>query len=142
MTARTRPGRNRRAADETVVIFWRDIPAQVTVRYRGKTAALELPARFRTAIDRAAMNANKKTYDEYIGEWRREASPIQASDAPVAEGAEGEDAAETARALAGTTAERLQAAYPGPRVVRLVRNGGFEPDGNAGEDEKARGTDL
>ena len=134
MTARTRPGRNRRAADELVVIFWRDIPAQVTVRYRGKTAALELPVRFRTAIDRAAMNADKKTYDEYIGEWRRETYPIAAPGPPAA-GAEGEDPAEAARALAGTESERLQADYPGPRVVRLVRNGGFEPDGDA------RGTD-
>lgn len=126
MTARTRPGRNRRAADELVVIFWRDIPAQVTVRYRGKTAALELPARFRTAIDRAAMNADKKTYDEYIGEWRREASPIATPAAAPGEG--GDDPAAAARALAGAEAERLQADYPGPRVVRLVRNGGFEPD--------------
>ena len=132
MTARARPGRNRRAADELVVIFWRDIPAQVTVRYRGKTAALELPVRFRTAIDRAAMNADKKTYDEYIGEWRREASPIAE---PGAGDAAGEDPAEAARALAATEAERLQSDYPGPRVVRLVRNGGFEPDGDA------RGTD-
>lgn len=124
MTARTRPGRNRRAADELVVIYWRDIPAQVTVRFRGKTAALELPVRFRTAIDRAAMNADKKTYDEYIGEWRREASPIET---PV-EGATDDDPAAAARALAGAEAERLQADYPGPRVVRLVRNGGFESD--------------
>ena len=136
MTARTRPGRNRRAADELVVIFWRDIPAQVTVRFRGKTAALELPARFRTAIDRAAMNAGKKTYDEYIGEWRREASPIPDPVAPGAGGTEEEDPAAAARALAGTESERLQAAYPGPRVVRLVRNGGLEPDGDA------RGADL
>lgn len=128
MTARTRPGRNRRAADELVVIYWRDIPAQVTVRFRGKTAALELPVRFRTAIDRAAMNAGKKTYDEYIGEWRREASPIETPAEASADGATDDDPAAAARALADEEAERLQADYPGPRVVLLVRNGGFEPD--------------
>lgn len=121
--ARTRPGRNRRAVDEITVIFWRDIPAQVTVRYRGKTAAVELPIRFRTAIDQAAMNAGKKTYDEYIGEWLRRSSPI--NQPPAA----GDDPAASAQALAEAEAERLQAAYPGPRMVRLVRNGGREPDG-------------
>lgn len=129
--ARTRPGRNRRAVDETTVIFWRDIPAQVTVRYRGKTAAVELPVRFRTAIDQAAMNAGKKTYDEYIGEWLRRASPINRP--PAAGEPEDDDPAATAQTLAEAEAERLQADYPGPRMVRLVRNGGYEPDGENGE---------
>ena len=129
--ARTRPGRNRRAVDETTVIFWRDIPAQVTVRYRGKTAAVELPIRFRTAIDQAAMNAGKKTYDEYIGEWLRRTSPINRP--PAAGEPEDDDPAATAQTLAEAEAERLQADYPGPRMVRLVRNGGYEPDGENGE---------
>lgn len=130
--ARTRPVRNRRAVDEITVIFWRDIPAQVTVRYRGKTAAVELPVRFRTAIDQAAMNAGKKTYDEYIGEWLRRSSPVNRPPAAGGDPAD-DDPAASAQALAEAEAERLQAAYPGPRMVRLVRNGGREPEGENGE---------
>ena len=129
--ARTRPGRNRRAVDEITVIFWRDIPAQVTVRYRGKTAAVELPVRFRTAIDQAAMNAGKKTYDEYIGEWLRRSSPINRPLSADGE-TEDDDPATAAQALAEAEAERLQADYPGPRMVRLVRNGGCESNGENG----------
>jgi hypothetical protein len=40
-----------------IVLFWRDIPAQVIVRAGRQSAKRELPLRFTEAIDRAAMRA-------------------------------------------------------------------------------------
>ena len=42
---------------EKVVVYWRDIPAQVIVKAGRKTAKRQLPERFEQAIDRAAMRA-------------------------------------------------------------------------------------
>jgi hypothetical protein len=56
---------------ERIIIYWRDIPAQVIVR-RGRTAAKrELPARFLQAIDRCAMTVGAKDSEAYLAEWRK-----------------------------------------------------------------------
>ena len=62
-------------AASLTVIYWRDIPAQVTARDSDQTHKIVLAPRFQVAIDRAAMNAGKAGFDDYIGEWRRESEP-------------------------------------------------------------------
>ena len=57
---------------ELTVIWWRDIPAQVTAREGRRRAAAELPERFQEAIDAAAMRAGLIGTDAYLEEWRRE----------------------------------------------------------------------
>ena len=120
MTAPRPPGRNQRMRSELVTILWRDIPAQVTARAGRRKKAVELPGRFQTAIDRAAMVAGKQTYDQYIGEWRRTAKACGGD-------VEAEATAEAAR---------LEREYPLERLARMVGNGGFEhPAGASGGQE-------
>ena len=93
-----------------VTIYWRDIPAQVTAqRGRSREKAL-LDARFQDAIDRAAIVAGLTNTDSYLAEWRR-----------VAARCNGDMAATVAAEVA-----RLEDAYPGDRLERLIRAGGVE----------------
>jgi len=95
---------------ELTVIWWRDIPAQVTAREGRRRAAAELPERFQEAIDAAAMRAGLIGTDTYLEEWRRLARPC------------GEDLdAEVAH-----EAEALAEAYDAETLERLVRADGKE----------------
>jgi Virulence factor len=95
---------------ELTVIWWRDIPAQVTAKKGRSRAAGELPARFQEAIDAAAMRAGLTGSDAYLEEWRR---------VPRACGDDLE--AELAQEL-----ERLDRAYTDDALERLVRASGRE----------------
>ena len=67
---------------QKILVFWRDIPAQVLVkrgRDRGKAI---LSQRFQEAIDRAAMRAGKGGSDEYLADWRRESSALDGDGSP------------------------------------------------------------
>ena len=94
---------------ELIVIFWRNIPAQVVVRAGRRNAKRELPPRFQAAIDEAAMRADARDTEAYLAEWRR-AAPI-----PCGEDLETE---------ADAAASRLDAEYDPARVARLVAAGG------------------
>ncbi len=97
---------------ERIIVYWRDIPAQVLVR-RGRTReARELPERFVQAIDRAAMRAGLREADAYLAQWRR------AAPQPC-----GEDLAAEAEAAAAA----LEAAYDPARLEALVAAGGLDP---------------
>src|SRR5215813_11758331 len=99
---------------QLIVVYWRDIPAQVIVK-RGRNAAKrQLAERFEKAIDRAAMRANLRDTDSYLAEWRR-AEPVEC-------GADLE-------AEAAAAAARLEAEYPDDRLSRLVAAGGLEGAG-------------
>lgn len=54
-----------------ISIYWRDIPAQVVARQGRTNCKKELPPRFATAIDRAAMRAGRGSSDAYLEDWRR-----------------------------------------------------------------------
>jgi hypothetical protein len=64
---------------EAIVVYWRDIPAQVIVRQGRKTARRQLSERFEKAIDRAAMRSGARDTDAYLAEWRR-ADPVPCGD--------------------------------------------------------------
>ena len=64
------------------VIWWRDIPAQVIAKDRRQTHKLVLHPRFQVAIDRAAMKAGMKQFDDYIEQWRRESGPAATTSRP------------------------------------------------------------
>lgn len=95
---------------ELTVVWWRDIPAQVTAGTGRERLREQLPDRFQEAIDAAAMRAGLIGTDAYLEEWRREARPC-GDDLPA------ELAAEAAR---------LDAAYPADVLERLVRDNGKE----------------
>ncbi|HEX2303331.1 MAG TPA: virulence factor [Gaiella sp.] len=93
---------------ELTVIWWRDIPAQVTAKEGRARAAGELPPRFQEAIDAAAMRAGLIGSDAYLEEWRREARAC------------GDDLeAEVAQEL-----DWLDAAYTDDLLARLVQANG------------------
>ena len=106
----TRRRERARQVSELVTILWRDIPAQVTARSGTEKVAEKLPERFQVAIDRAAAVAEKVTYDQYIGEWRRESSPLD-GDMKLAVDAE---------------VSRIVESFTRERMASLVANGGYE----------------
>ena len=68
---------------DTVIVYWRDIPAQVIVGKGRRAAKVQLPERFEQAIDRAAMKIGAKDGDAYMAEWRKAPGPASDGD-PVA----------------------------------------------------------
>jgi NAD(P)-dependent dehydrogenase (short-subunit alcohol dehydrogenase family) len=97
---------------QLVVIYWRDIPAQVTAK-AGRTASKrELSLRFTEAIDMAAMRSGAAATDDYLAEWRR-GEPVPCGD---------DLEAEVAAAMA-----KIEAEYDKERLLALVNNAGREP---------------
>jgi hypothetical protein len=94
---------------QLVLVWWRDIPAQVIVRRGRTTAKRELSARFQEAIDRAAMCGGARETDAYLADWRR-ADPVEVGDDLEAE--------------ATAAAARLEAEYDDARLEVLVQAGG------------------
>jgi len=93
------------------IVYWRDIPAQVRIRFGGERLARPLTERFQVAIDAAAMRVNATSTDEYLEDWRTD-------DWQPGEG----DPAE----LADRLAAQIEADYPQGRLDELVRLGGYE----------------
>lgn len=102
---------------ELITILWRDIPAQVTARDGRTKVSVQLTDRFQEAIDRAATRVGKRTTDDYLGEWRREARPCDA-DLPTA---------------ANDAAAELEASFTDAVLDDYVRAGGFRPAQREGE---------
>jgi hypothetical protein len=90
------------------VIYWRELPLQVTASDGERSARRQLADRFEKAVDAAAMKAGLVGSDEYLEQYRQERRPC-------GDDLEREVAAEAAR---------LEQEF-GPDVVRrLVRSGG------------------
>ena len=104
-----RTGRNGR---ELVVIYWRDIPAQVNAQEGRDRHQVVLGGKFQRAIDRAKRKAGIYTADEDVAQWRRESRPI-----------EGDLAAE-----AQTVADAIEHEYRRDRLGLLAYYGGWEAD--------------
>ena len=110
---RRRAGGRRAGGGDLVVIYWRDIPAQVNAGSGDAKIQRILPRRFQRAIDNAAMEAGLSNASQYIGEWRR---ATRAGDGEDLEGAALRAAAE------------LEAAFPRERLATFVGTGGWDPD--------------
>ncbi len=93
---------------ELTVIYWRDIPAQVTAKSESGSARVQLSERFERAIDAAAMKAGLVGSDAYLEAWRKETRPC-------GDDLEAEVAAEAAR---------LEAEYTRDILLALTRRGG------------------
>ena len=93
-----------------ILIYWRDIPAQVIVQRGRRREKVQLSSRFQEAIDRAAMRANKGSSDAYLSEWRRESSSLE-SDAELREIAEKETS-------------RFESEFSDELLLQLIRNHG------------------
>ena len=53
------------------IIYWRDIPSQITVKAGRRTAKRQLADRFQEAIDIAAMRAGAHGTEDYLADWHR-----------------------------------------------------------------------
>ncbi|MGN6550779.1 MAG: virulence factor [Pararhizobium sp.] len=94
---------------DRIIVYWRDIPAQVIVKKGRASAKRELSLRFTEAIDMAAMRTGASETDDYLAEWRR------GEPEPVSDDLE----AEADQALAS-----IENDYPKERLVALVKAGG------------------
>ncbi|MDE0840614.1 MAG: virulence factor [Porticoccaceae bacterium] len=97
---------------QKILVYWRDIPAQVLVkrgRDRGKAI---LSQRFQEAIDRAAMRAGKGGSDEYLADWRRESSALEAEGSP--------------QVLAEQIAAEIEREYSDQDIKKLVKAKGLK----------------
>lgn len=94
---------------DLIVVYWRDIPAQVIVKKGRQTAKRELSLRFTEAIDMAAMRSGAGDTDAYLAEWRK-ADPVPVSDELEAE--------------ADKATAEIEAAYDRDRLVALAKAGG------------------
>ncbi len=93
-----------------VIVYWRDIPAQLIVGKGRNKAKKQLPERFEQAIDRAAMKIGASDTDAYLAEWRK-ADPYEL---------EGE-----ASEIVEAEAARIDNEYDQERIKALIANDGW-----------------
>jgi hypothetical protein len=97
---------------KVVIVYWRDIPAQVIAGKGRRAAKVQLPERFEQAIDRAAMKSGAAETDDYLSQWRK-SDPVEVS---------GSD-----QEVANAQAAALDAAYDQDKIKSLIANDGWEP---------------
>jgi hypothetical protein len=102
-----------RNAQEIVVIYWRDIPAQVNGQAGRQRHQILLPDRFQRAIDRAKRKARIVTAHEDVAQWRRVSRPC----------------AGDVEAEAGAIAAGLERDYSQERLGRMAAAGGLDHQG-------------
>ena len=95
---------------DVIVVYWRDIPAQIIVGKGRKASKVQLPERFEQAIDRAAMKVGAEDTDAYLAEWRKAAPYV----------VDGDQAA-----VAQAEAARLDAEYDQEKIKQLIANDGW-----------------
>ncbi len=107
--------RRRRGGGPTITtIYWRDIPAQVNGAADDVKVQRILPQRFHTAIDRAAMVANKADTDGYVEQWRKSLTSLD----------DGIDITEATLAAEANLLHEFSEAVLG----LYVKSGGWNPD--------------
>ena len=98
---------------QKIVVYWRDIPAQVLVKRGRERGKAILSHRFQAAIDRAAMRAGKGG-EEYLADWRRESGSLEAEGTP--------------QALAEEFATAIEQQYSDDDIKVLVKNKGLKAE--------------
>ena len=94
---------------DVTIVYWRDIPAQITVGKGRRGTKAQLPERFEQAIDRAAMKSGAAGTYEYLSEWRK-GTPYQVE-------------GEASEIIQAETA-RIDQEYDTERLKVLIENGG------------------
>ena len=98
---------------EIIIVYWRDIPAQVIAKAGRKTAKRVLPERFEKAIDQSAMHAKLRDTDSYLEHWRR---------------GEGVPCGDDLEAEADALATKLDTEFTDEVLANYIRAGGLTPD--------------
>lgn len=92
-----------------IIIYWRDIPTQVTFGKGRKAIKRPLADRFLVAVDKAAMESGADDTESYLEEWHRETIDF-GDEAPA-------DAVER-------IASELEEQFPTKILADIARNGG------------------
>jgi hypothetical protein len=106
---------------ELVVIYWRDIPAQVNAQLGRERHQVLLSDKFQRAVDRAKRKAHIDTAHEDVAQWRRVSRPCDGDPATAAE----------------ALAEQIEQEFTRERLGLLAFAGGWEAD--AGTDRVRAG---
>jgi hypothetical protein len=91
-----------------LVIWWRDIPAQVVAKDARRSSKVVLHPRFQVAIDKAANRAGKRAYNDYIAEWHKTQQRCD----------------DDLEAAVRAESDRLEAEYTKHRLAELIQSGG------------------
>jgi hypothetical protein len=97
---------------ELVVIYWRDIPAQVNAQLGRERHQVLLSEKFQRAVDRAKRKAHIDTAHEDVAQWRRVSRPCDGDPATAAE----------------ALAEQIEQEFTRERLGLLAFAGGWEAD--------------
>jgi hypothetical protein len=97
---------------ELVVIYWRDIPAQVNAQLGRERHQVLLSDKFQRAVDRAKRKAHIDTAHEDVAQWRRVSRPCDGDPATVAE----------------ALADQIEQEFTRERLGLLAFAGGWEAD--------------
>jgi hypothetical protein len=97
---------------ELVVIYWRDIPAQVNAQLGRERHQVLLSDKFQRAVDRAKRKAHIDTAHEDVAQWRRVSRPCDGDPATAAE----------------ALAEQIEQEFTRERLGLLAFAGGWEAD--------------
>jgi hypothetical protein len=95
-----------------VLVYWRDIPAQVIAQRGRKREKVLLSSRFQKAIDRAAMRAGKGSSDAYLAEWRRVSTSFASDD--------------DLREIVDREVRQFEEDFPDDHLLQLIRDHGTE----------------
>ena len=95
---------------DVVIVYWRDIPAQVIVGKGRKASKIQLPERFEQAIDRVAMKVGAEDTDAYLAEWRKAGSYSLDGDPDL---------------IATSEATRIDTEYTREKIKKLIENDGW-----------------
>ena len=99
---------------QKIIVYWRDIPAQVIIKRGRERGKVQLGLRFQEGIDRAAMRAGKGGSEEYLADWRRESTSIQGSG--------------DLQSMARDEAVQIESGYSEELLSQLVANNGVAED--------------
>lgn len=94
-----------------VIVYWRDIPAQIILQRGRAREKFLLTHRFQKAIDRAAMRAGKGSSDAYLSEWRRDRSSFESKDLLAS--------------IAARKAADLETTFTDEKLEQMIRNKGL-----------------
>jgi len=92
-----------------IIVYWRDIPAQIIVKAGRKTAKRELSLRFVEAIDMCAMKTGAAQSEDYLAQWRR---------------GDPEEVSEDLEAEAEKALQEIETRYTKDRLIELINQGG------------------
>ncbi len=96
---------------EVVVVYWRDIPAQIIVGKGRRASKVQLTERFEKAIDRCAMKTGMIGTDNYLAEWRKMSKGIM-------EGLPDE--------IARNVANSIEDGFDNKKLKTLIANNGWD----------------